>query len=76
MPVLDREHDIFWEGFFLLSGRRTIGYSTLNPISLQDIQAYFEIKNITDLYLRNLFMRIIIAMDNSYLSYVRKKHNA
>jgi hypothetical protein len=73
MPDIRPEYRMFWDGFFLLTSRRTMGFASPNPISMQDIESYLNIRGYTDQRIRKLFLRIIVEMDNEYLSYVRKR---
>ncbi len=75
-PALDKKPEIpnyileYVEAFYHLSARRTIGYSSENPISVSDIDAFLNRHPTDDLV---LFEYLMIEMDNAYLVLRSKK---
>lgn len=54
----------YFKAFYLLSSKRSIGFSTENPISTQDIVAYLELYPTED---TDLFVFLLSEMDSEYL---------
>ncbi len=54
----------YFKAFYFLSGKRSVGFSSENPISTQDIVAYLELYPTEN---RELFTFLISEMDTEYL---------
>jgi len=59
----------YFEAFYYLSSKRTVGFSAENPISVSDIVAYLQLYPTDNL---DLFMCLLQEMDDEYLK-VRSK---
>ena len=55
----------YLNAFYMLSTRRTIGFSSENPISMADIIAYLQVYPTDDV---DLFMHLISQMDIEYIT--------
>lgn len=55
----------YFEAFWRLSSRRSVGFASENPISTQDILAYIQLYPTDDV---DLFMHLIGEMDAEYLT--------
>ncbi len=54
----------YFKAFYLLSSKRSMGFSAENPISTQDIAAYLELYPTED---TDLFVFLLSEMDSEYL---------
>lgn len=69
-PALERRPDVpsylleYLEAFYFLSSRRTVGFSSENPISMSDISSYLEMYPTDN---RHLFVFLVGEMDSEYL---------
>lgn len=68
-PELSPDLNYIWEGFWVLSGSRQMGWG-VGPIPLTEIQAYIELFAIEDRY---LFVSCIREMDRVYLEKVQEE---
>lgn len=57
----------FWEAFVTMSQSRSISFSAPNPISLQDLDAYFSIYDIKEIELRDFMVQVIRLVDQHFL---------
>jgi hypothetical protein len=63
----------FWEAYHIVSNSRSFHSAGVAGIPLSQILAYFEIYDIKDLELRNLYLYHIQRLDSAYLEYTSKK---
>lgn len=71
-PELDEYLWIYWQAFWELSSSRSVGLA-LNPITIEDIEAWLRIHRIEDADDRQTMLSTIKSMDALYLNEVSKK---
>lgn len=59
--------------FTELSGRRGYNDSGLQPLEPQAVQAYIQMRDITDPDDVEMWMEALFAMDDVYIDYIRKR---
>lgn len=62
-PSLDRAFHFTWRIFRILDSQRQAGFESLQPISISDIYAYFEMTGIRDYDLRDDLLYFIAELD-------------
>jgi hypothetical protein len=74
MPELPEHLGLVWRAFNELSAHRSSGFSE-NPLALQDIFVWMELRRVPD-DLREELYEQLIAMDREYMADQRKKADA
>lgn len=61
------------QAFLMLHNQRSRGMNGSNSITMCDIQAYFSIADISNVYEKHKYLRCIAALDSIYLIAEAKK---
>lgn len=62
-----------WEAYQILSERRRVTEQGPDPIQISEIAAYADFRGITAEYERELLLEVLCALDNAFMTFVRKK---
>jgi hypothetical protein len=72
-PTLTMWQRYFWEAYQTISSSRNFHSAGIASIPLTEIFTYFQIYNIRDLEMRDLYLQHIQTLDNTYLEHANKK---
>jgi hypothetical protein len=72
-PTLTMWQRFFWDAYHVVNSSRNFHSAGLASIPLSEILAYFQIYNIRDLELRDLYIQHIQTLDNTYLEHANKR---
>jgi hypothetical protein len=72
-PTLTMWQSYFWEAYQICSSSRRFHSAGIANIPLSEIFSYLDGYYIWDLEMRDLYLRHIQTLDNTYLEHVNKK---